>query len=57
MNIEINSQFIVSCIAAVAALVAAGVSIYNARFGRFSRQRWWEREVTYYSKLSIPWRL
>lgn len=48
---DINSQFIVSSIAAVAAVVAAGVSIYNARFGRFSRQRWWERKVDAYSQI------
>ena len=26
-------------------------SIYNARFGRFSRQRWWERKVDAYTKI------
>jgi len=51
LSIEINSQFIISSIAAVAALIAAGVSIYNARFGRFSRQRWWERKADAYSKI------
>jgi hypothetical protein len=31
--------------------VAAGVSIYNARFGRFTRERWWEQKAEAYRQI------
>lgn len=38
-------------LAFAASLVAGGVSIYNARFGRFAQQRWWDRKVDAYSRI------
>jgi len=45
-----NSITLIAAILAfVAALIAAVVSVYNARFRRFARERWWERKVEAYS--------
>jgi len=40
-----------SLIAFIASLSAAAVSIYNVRFRRFARERWWERQVEAYSRI------
>ena len=37
--------------ALIASLVATTVSIYNARFHRFTRERWWERKVEAYAEV------
>ena len=38
-------------LAFVASLIAAAVSVYNARFRRFARERWWERKADAYSRI------
>lgn len=52
---SLNSQTIATLIAAVlafvAAVLAAGVSIYNARFMRFAKERWWERKADAYTRI------
>jgi hypothetical protein len=35
----------------VASIIAIMVSAYNARLGRFARQRWWERKVRAYADI------
>jgi hypothetical protein len=40
-----------SALAFVASVIAAAVSIYNARFRRFARERWWEWKVEAYSRI------
>jgi hypothetical protein len=51
----LNAQSLVTLVAAVlafiASVLAATVAIYNARFTRFARERWWERKVDAYSKI------
>jgi hypothetical protein len=37
-----------SALAFIASVIAAAVSVYNARFQRFARERWWERQVEAY---------
>lgn len=40
-----------SVLAFIASVIAAAVSIYNARFRRFARERWWERKVEAYNRI------
>ena len=41
-----------SGLAFLASLIAASVAIYNARFRRFARERWWERKADTYASIS-----
>ena len=38
-------------LAFIASVIAAAVSVYNARFRRFARERWWERQVEAYNRI------
>ena len=38
-------------LAFVASVIAALVSIYNSRFRRFAKERWWERKVEAYTRI------
>jgi len=42
---------VAAILAFAASLIATGVSIYNARFSRFARERWWEKKVEAYSRI------
>jgi hypothetical protein len=47
---EVNHviTLIAAGLAFVASVVATVVSIYNARFGRYVRERWWEQKAEGY---------
>lgn len=52
----VNTQSTITLVAAIlafmASVLAAVVSIYNARFNRFAKERWWERKVEAYSRIT-----
>ena len=51
MSIEHIITLVVASLAFVASLIAAAVSIYNARFRRFALERWWERKAEAYTHI------
>ncbi len=42
---------VVAGLAFVASMVSVAVSLYNARLGRFSSERWWERKAEAYTRI------
>ena len=54
MNINLDTSLIsliTAGLAFLASLIAAGVSIYNARFRRFVSEKWWHRKSEAYIKI------
>lgn len=51
MTTENLFTLVASALAFLASLLATVVSVYNARFARFARQRWWDRKVDAYSRI------
>lgn len=52
MNTQTTITLIAAVLAFAASVLATIVSIYNARFKRFARERWWERKVEAYSRIT-----
>jgi hypothetical protein len=50
-GLESLTTLIIPFATLIAALVAAGASVYNARVGRFISERWWERKADAYNQL------
>jgi len=42
---------VAAVLAFIASVIAASVTLYNARFRRFARERWWDRRVDAYTKI------
>ncbi len=51
MTAQNDVTLVAAILAFIASVLAAAVSIYNARFTRFARERWWERKVDAYSRI------
>lgn len=51
MNTEQLLILLASVLAFIASVIATAVSVYNARFRRFARERWWERKVDAYKRI------
>ena len=51
LTTELLLTLFASVLAFIASVIAAAVSIYNARFRRFARERWWDRKVEAYNRI------
>jgi hypothetical protein len=51
MTTENLITFGAAILAFLASVIAAVVSIYNARFTRFAKERWWERKADAYARI------
>ena len=48
MTVESTITLVAAVLALIASVVASAVSLHNARFRRFTSERWWERKATAY---------
>jgi hypothetical protein len=48
-----SSENVITLVAAILALFASLIAIYNTNFKRFARERWWERKAKAYEDVVV----